>query len=50
MHGDTPKSADLHCYECLGVAQLVDKRNPIGVCQAVSFCHAEQPVAAKSVN
>jgi len=47
MHSDKPKSDDLRCYECLGVAQLVDKRNPISVCQAVSFCPAEQPLATK---
>jgi CheY-like chemotaxis protein len=50
MHSANPKSDDLRCYESLGVAQLVDKRNPISVCQAVSFCPAEQPLATKSVN
>jgi CheY-like chemotaxis protein len=50
MHSDTAKPEDLRLYESLGVAQLVDKRNPVGVCQAVSFCHAQQPLATKRVN
>lgn len=50
MHSEMPKPDALHCYESLGVAQLVDKRNPVSVCQAVSFCHAEQPLATKPVN
>ena len=50
MHSDAPKPEDLRFYESLGVAQLVDKRNPVSVCQAVSFCHAEQPLATKTVN
>ena len=50
MHSDTAKPDNLRCYESLGVAQLVDKRNPVSVCQAVSFCHAEQPLANISVN
>jgi len=50
MHSDTPKPTDLRCYESLGVAQLVDKRNPVSVCQAVSFSHAGQPLATKAVN
>ena len=50
MHSDAPKPNDLRSYESLGVAQLVDKRNPVSVCQAVSFCHAEQSFAMKLVN
>src|SRR5438270_13702111 len=33
MHSEIPKPNDLRCYESLGVAQLVDKRNPISVYQ-----------------
>lgn len=50
MHSEMPRPDALRCYESLGVAQLVDKRNPVSVCQAVSFCHAEQPLATKPVN
>lgn len=50
MHSDTPKPADLHCYESLGVAQLVDKRNPVSVCQAVSYCRDQQSLAGRAVN
>jgi CheY-like chemotaxis protein len=50
MHSDAPKSADLRCYESLGVSELVDKRDPVRVCQAVSFSYAEQPLARKTVN
>ena len=50
MHSDSAKPDDLRCYESLGVAQLVDKRNPVTVCQAVSFCRAENPLATKSIN
>jgi CheY-like chemotaxis protein len=50
MHNEPAKPDDLQCYETLGVAQLVDKRNPLGVCEAVSFCHAEQPLVTRPVN
>jgi len=50
MHSDTPKPDDLRCYESLGVAQVVDKLNPVSVCQEVSFCHAEQPLIMEPVN
>jgi CheY-like chemotaxis protein len=50
MHSEAAKPEDLRCYESLGVSQLVDKRNPANVWQALSFCHAEQPLAARAVN
>jgi CheY-like chemotaxis protein len=50
MHSDMAKPDDLRCYESLGVAQLVDKRNPVSIRQAVSFSHAQQPLTTKSVN
>jgi CheY-like chemotaxis protein len=50
MHSDVAKPDDLRCYESLGVSQLVDKRDPARVCQAVSLCCAEQPLARGSVN
>ena len=50
MHGDAAKPDDLQRYESLGVSELVEKRDPVRVCQAVSFCCAEQPLAGKRVN
>ena len=45
MHNELAKPDDLRCYESLGVSELVDKRDSAKVCQAVSFCYAEQPLA-----
>lgn len=50
MHNAPPRPDDRRRYESLGVAQLVDKRNPISVCQAVSFCRVEQPLTMKPAN
>jgi CheY-like chemotaxis protein len=50
MHNDTAKPDDLRCYQSLGVSELVDKRDPARVCQAVSVSYAEQPLARKAVN
>src|SRR5437016_5143372 len=49
MHDSVPKPSDLQCYSSLGASELVDKRDPARVCQAVSFCYTEQPLA-KPVN
>ncbi len=50
MHNEPAKPEDLRCYESLGVSELVNKRDPERVCQAVTFCHSEQPLARKAVN
>jgi len=50
MHNEPPKPDDLRCYQSLGVSELVNKRDPVKVRQAVSFCHSEQPLAARTVN
>jgi CheY-like chemotaxis protein len=50
MHNNPAKPEDLRCYQSLGVAELVDKRDPASVCQAVSHCYAEQPLARKTVH
>jgi CheY-like chemotaxis protein len=42
MHDSVAQPGDLRCYESLSVSELVDKRDPVKVCKAVSFC-AEQP-------
>lgn len=50
MHNEPPRPEDLRCYQSLGVSELVNKRDPVKVCQAVSFCHSEQPLVARTVN
>lgn len=50
MHGSAPRPADLQCYESLGVAEVVDKRDPTRVCQAVSSCRLDEPLARHRVN
>jgi CheY-like chemotaxis protein len=50
MHNEMPRPGDLRCYESLGVSELVSKRDPVKVCQAVSFCRSEQPLAPRAVN
>jgi CheY-like chemotaxis protein len=42
MHDSAAQPGDLRCYESLSVSELVDKRDPVKVCKAVSLC-AEQP-------
>jgi CheY-like chemotaxis protein len=42
MHDSAAQPSDLQCYDSLGVSELVDKRDPVKVCKAVSLC-AEQP-------
>lgn len=42
MHNSAAQPGDLQCYESLSVSELVDKRDPVRVCKAVSLC-AEQP-------
>jgi CheY-like chemotaxis protein len=50
MHHEPPKPDDLRRYESLGISGLVNKGDPVKVCQAVSFCHSEQPLATRTVN
>jgi len=50
MHDSEAKPSDLQCYASLGASELVDKRDPVRVCRAVSFCCAGQPLATKRVN
>lgn len=50
MHSEAAKPDLLRCYESYGVSELVDKRDPLRVRQAVSFCCAEQPLAIKPLN
>lgn len=50
MHSNTANQDELRRYESLGVGHLVDKRNPVSVCRAVTVCRAEQPLATKPVN
>ena len=50
MHDSAPKPSDLRCYASLGASDLVDKRDTVRVCQAVSVCCAQQPPARKLAN
>jgi len=50
MHNEMPRPDDLRCYESLGVSELVSKRDPLKVCQAVSFCRSELPLATRAIN
>ena len=50
MHSSPAKPADLQCYASLGVSEVIDKTDPARVCQAVSFCCNEQPLARNQVN
>ena len=50
MHNEPPRPDDLRCYQSLGVSELVNKRDPVKVCQAVAFCHSEQPLVTRTVN
>ncbi len=50
MHGAPPKAADLQCYASLGVSEVIDKDDTAKVCQAVSACCNEQPLARIHVN
>ena len=50
MHSAEPKAADVQSYASLDVAELVDKRDPVKVCRAVSSCLAEHKLPSKSVN
>lgn len=50
MHNSLPKPSDLQCYESLGTSDLVDKRDPTRVCQAVLSCCAEKPLDGEPVN
>lgn len=50
MHSSPAQPGDFQCYTSLGVAELVDKRDPAKVCQAVSSCGVEQPLARKLMN
>jgi CheY-like chemotaxis protein len=50
MHSAEPKPADVHSYASLDVAELVDKRDPVKVCRAVSSCLAEHKLPSRSVN
>ena len=38
MHCEPPRPDDLPHYQSLGVSELVNKRDPAKVCQAVSYC------------
>lgn len=50
MHSEAPSSGKLQLYKSLGVSQLVDKRNPVKVCQAVSSRPRERNPAGKLVH
>jgi len=50
MHSSVPRPSDLQCYTSLGASELVDKRDPARVCQAVSSCCAGPPLANRAVN
>lgn len=50
MHSAEPKAADVQSYASLDVAELVDKRDPVRVCRAVSSCCAEHKLPRKGVN
>lgn len=50
MHDSVPEPSDLQCYASFGAAELVDKRDPARVCQAVSSCCAGQPPSSEPVN
>jgi CheY-like chemotaxis protein len=50
MHSPPAKPTDLRCYASLGVSEVVDKGDEARVCQAVSFCCNEPPLARKLVN
>ena len=50
MHGEAPTSGELQLYKSLGVSELVDKRNPVKVCQAVSSRPRERKLAGKPVH
>ena len=50
MHSAEPKPADVQSYAALDVSELVDKRDPAKVCQAVFSCLAEHKVPGRSLN
>jgi CheY-like chemotaxis protein len=50
MHSSPPRLADLQCYDSLGVSEVVDKRDAVRVCQAVSSCRADEPLTRHQVN
>lgn len=50
MHSAEPKPADVQSYASLDVAELVDKRDPVKVCRAVSSCCGEHKLPRKGVN
>lgn len=50
MHSAEPKPADVQSYAALDVAELVDKRDPVKVCRAVSSCFANHKLPGGSMN
>jgi CheY-like chemotaxis protein len=50
MFSDSLTPDDLQRYKALGVSSLVDKREPVRVCEEVSFCCAELPLVTEAVN
>jgi len=48
MHSAEPKPADVQSYASLDVTELVDKRDPVKVCRAVSSCLAEHKLQSKT--
>ena len=50
MHSAKPSHDDLKLYSSLGVSDVVDKRDPFTVRQAVSACCEVQPLVRKTVH
>ena len=47
MHSEAPTSGEQQLYKSLGVSELVDKRNPVKVCQAVCSRPSQEKPAGK---
>jgi len=50
MQSATPTNRDVHYYASLGAVSVVRKHQPVEVCNAVSSCCSEEPLAKAWIN